>query len=447
MTTTQTDPARTEAAQTVGGSKDGSWAARGFARIAGVDAGDDHPDDHPDGREGRNGLRFIASLSMTKVADGLIDPKLVLSWLMTALGAPGYLASALVPIREAGALLPQVAYAGVLNRMTQRRWMWVAGSIGQGLAALGIAGVALTLEGAAAGLAICALLAVLALSRAACSVSTKDVLGRTIAKTRRGAVTGLAGSVASIGVVIFALLLMSGLMQQQTPVIIAIALAGLLWLTAAAVFSSLDEPGAKADADAGLPPIRKFLSEDKALRRFILVRGLLVSTALAPPWLVVAAQKGGDAVLQQLGVLVLASAAASLVSSFVWGRMSDQSSRRVLALSGGIAALALAAMVGLSLAGLAGQVWAAPLVLFVLMLAYHGVRQGRSTYLVDMAPKDRRAGYAATANLSIGLILLATGLFGGGLGAMSPDWALAGFALMAAAGGALALTLKEVEAT
>ncbi len=165
-----------------------------------------------------------------------------------------------------------------------------------------------------------------------------------------------------------------------------------------------------------------------------------------PPWLVVAAQKGGDAVLQQLGVLVLASAAASLVSSFVWGRMSDQSSRRVLALSGGIAALALAAMVGLSLAGLAGQVWAAPLVLFVLMLAYHGVRQGRSTYLVDMAPKDRRAGYAATANLSIGLILLATGLFGGGLGAMSPDWALAGFALMAAAGGALALTLKEGEA-
>ena len=451
MTTTQTDPARTgaartEPARTEADSKDDSWAARGFARIAGVDAGDDHSDDHPDGREGRNGLRFIASLSMTKVADGLIDPKLVLSWLMTALGAPGYLASALVSIREAGALLPQVAYAGVLNRMTQRRWMWVTGSIGQGLAALGIAGVALTLEGTAAGLAICVLLAVLALSRAACSVSTKDVLGRTIAKTRRGAVTGLAGSVASVGVVIFALLLMSGLMQQQTPVIIAIALAGLLWLTAAAVFSSLDEPGAKADADAGLPPIRKFLSEDKALRRFILVRGLLVSTALAPPWLVVAAQKGGDAVLQQLGVLVLASAAASLVSSFVWGRMSDQSSRRVLALSGGIAALALAAMVGLSLAGLAGQVWAAPLVLFVLMLAYHGVRQGRSTYLVDMAPKDRRAGYAATANLSIGLILLATGLFGGGLGAMSPDWALAGFALMAAAGGALALTLKEVEA-
>lgn len=415
-------------------------AARAFARIAGAEG-----DDAPDATEGRNGLRFTGALSMTKVADGLIDPKLVLSWLMTALGAPGYLASALVPIREAGALLPQVFYAAVLNRMAQRRWMWVAGSVGQGIAALGIAGVAMTAEGTLAGVLICALLAVLALSRAACSVSTKDILGRTVAKTRRGAVTGLAGSVASIGVVIFALLLMSGLMQAKTPVIIAIALAGLLWLAAAATLSTLEEPKAERDPDAGLPPIRKFLTEDATLRQFILVRGLLVSTALAPPWLVVAAQQGGDAILQQLGVLVLASASASFLSSFIWGRMSDQSSRRVLALSGGIAALALAAMVGLSLAGLAGQVWAAPVVLFVLMLAYHGVRQGRSTYLVDMAPEDRRAGYAATANLSIGIILLLVGLMGGGLGAMAPEWAIAGFAIMAAAGGALALRLKEVE--
>jgi hypothetical protein len=85
-------------------------------------------------------------------------------------------------------------------------------------------------------------------------------------------------------------------------------------------------------------------------------------------------------------------------------------------------------------------------VLFVLMLAYHGVRQGRSTYLVDMSPEDSRATYAAVANLSIGLILLATGAFGGGLGTVGAIWAVAGFAVMAAAGGALALTLREVEA-
>lgn len=414
-------------------------AARVFARIAGAGA-----DNAPDQVEGRNGLRFIASLILTKIADGLIDPKLVLSWLMTALGAPGYLAAALVPIREAGALVPQVLFAALVNRARHRKWIWVVGSVGQGLSALAIALTGLLMQGVAAGVVICLCLAVLAISRAACSVSIKDVLGRTIAKRRRGAVTGLAGSVASFGVVIFALLLMSGLLQTRGPVLLAIALAGVFWIIAATLFATVNEPEADHDAGAGLPPVLTVLRNDRHLRRFILVRGLLVSTALAPPWIVVLTGENGT-LLTRLGALVLASAAASFLSSFVWGRLSDRSSRWVLVLSGGIAAAALLTMLGLTGLGLAGTFWAGPLVLFVLMLAYHGVRQGRSTHLVDMSPTEDRATYAAIANLSIGLILLSVGAFGGSLGAVAPEWAIAGFALMAAAGGALALSLREVQ--
>ena len=83
--------------------------------------------------EPANGLRHVAALSMSKVADGLIDPKLVLSWLLTALGAPALLAGLLVPIREAGALVPQVVLAGPVARMTRRKWAWVIGSAGQGV--------------------------------------------------------------------------------------------------------------------------------------------------------------------------------------------------------------------------------------------------------------------------------------------------------------------------
>lgn len=417
---------------------DASFASSLFSRITGADSTTDE-------QEGRNGLRFIAGLSITKVSDGLIDPKLVLAWLMTALGAPGALAAALVPIREAGALLPQVFYAALVDRTRQRKWIWTAGAVGQGVSAFGIAAVGLMLEGTAAGLAICGLLALLAISRAACSVSTKDVLGRTIEKRRRGAVTGMAGSVASIAVVIFALLLVSGLLQDKGPVLVAIALAGLFWIAAAAVFSTIEEPEAELDGGGGLPPVFTVLKEDADLRRFIFVRGLLVSTALAPPWIVVLSGEGGENLLSRLGALVLASAAASFLSSFIWGRLSDRSSRTVLALSGGLASIALAAMVALWSAGLATAAWAGPSVLFVLMLAYHGVRQGRSTYLVDMSPEDHRATYAAVANLTIGLILLATGGIGGGLGVVGAAWAVAGFAVMAAAGGALAMTLREVE--
>ena len=103
-------------------------------------------------REARNGVRHMVSLSMTKVADGLIDPKLVLSWLAGALGAPAALVGLLVPIREAGALLPQILLAGWVQSRTRRKWIWVIGSAGQGAAALAIVAIALTMDGLAAGL-------------------------------------------------------------------------------------------------------------------------------------------------------------------------------------------------------------------------------------------------------------------------------------------------------
>lgn len=406
-----------------------------FSKIAG-----DEGAEMPDPTEGRNGLRHIASLAMTKVADGLIDPKLVLAWLVTALGAPAVFAGALVPIREAGALLPQMPLAAVLQRMARRKWIWVLGSAGQGAAAALIVLAALSLEGQAAGLAICAALALLAVCRAACSVSYKDILGKTVSLARRGAVTGLAGSASSVGVLVFAAVLILGPGQSQRLVIAAIALAALFWGAAALLFTTLEEEKSETGGDS----IADFavLREDPALWRFIIVRGLLVSTALAPPYLVVLS---GDGKLGALGGLVLASALASLASSYVWGRLADQSSRRVLMFAGLLGAFAMGAAVVLWAAGMAGSWAAMPLVLFVLMIAYHGVRQGRSTYLVDHAPKDRRAAYAAVTNTVIGVLLLGVGVLGGGAALIGPQATLMLFAIMAVAAFFVARGLPEAE--
>ncbi|MFD1508362.1 MFS transporter [Lacimonas salitolerans] len=397
-----------------------------------------------DAQEARNGLRHMAALSLSKLSDGLIDPKLVLSWLLTGLGAPAVFVGALVPIREAGALLPQLGLAAVLGRMAQRRWMWVAGSAVQGLAAIVIALAVAMLQGWQAGLAVCAALAVLAVARAACSVSHKDILGKTVGNTRRGSVTGFAGSVSAAGVFVFALLLLSGLMQDQVAVIWAVALAGLLWLAAAAVLSRLSEPDSDVQAPGARPEYLSILRRDAQLRRFIVVRGLLVVTALAPPYFVVIAGQAGAGGLDQLGGLVLASSAAAFLSSYVWGRLSDRSSRLVLILSGLVAAGAMLGAVGLDRAGLAGG-WAIPGVLFVQMIAYHGVRQGRSTYLVDMAPEDGRAAYAALANTVIGVLLLLVGALGGALSFVGAPVVLLVFAALSVAGGLWALGLHEVE--
>lgn len=392
--------------------------------------------------EARNGLRHMAALSMTKIADGLIDPKLVLSWLAGSLGVPAAITGLFVPIREAGALLPQILMAGRVEAMAHRKWAWVAGSVGQGVAAACIALAALLLQGWAAGTAIAAALALLAVSRALCSVSYKDILGKTVEKRRRGAVTGVAGSAASLAVLGFAAVLIFGPGQETAPVVIAVALAAGLWLAAAALFSTLEERASEA-AGAGKPFDLTPLREDAQFRRFIAARGALTVTALAPPYFVLLG--GGQGALRGLGALLVASAAASFVSSYLWGRLADRSSRWVLALSGFVAAGFMALAVGLDLAGLSGGLWVVPMVLFGLMVAYHGVRQGRSTYLVDMAPEDSRASYSALASTLIGALLLLVGLLGGALAALGPVVALAGFAALSALGGVLALGLAEVE--
>ena len=106
-----------------------------------------------------NFLKHVLSLAATKTGDGFADPKLVLSWLLSTLGAPAFAIGLLVPVREAGALLPQLVIAGWIRSLQRRKWVWAVGSLVQGLAVLGMAFSAVRLEGSAAGWAILALLA------------------------------------------------------------------------------------------------------------------------------------------------------------------------------------------------------------------------------------------------------------------------------------------------
>ena len=365
-------------------------------------------------QEPGNFFKHVGSLALTKSADGLIDPKLVLSWLMTSLGAPAALIGLLVPVREAGALLPQLLTAGFLRRLQRRKWAWAAGSLVQGLAAAAIGLVAISMTGVAAGWAMVIALAILALARSICSVCYKDVLGKTIDKSRRGTATGLAGSIASVSVIVYALILSSGLVDRMLLVTGGLFLAGAAWIVAALLFATLqEEAGATEGGKTALKEAFNnftYLRDDRQLLRFILTRGLLTATALAPPFMIAVGSEAGES-YDKLGFLVLASALASLCSSFVWGRLSDRSSRKVLVFSALVAAVILAATSWLAFAGTLGGGIILPVLLFGLMIAYQGVRLGRSTHLVGMADKDTRAAYTALSNTIIGLLLLAGGAF------------------------------------
>ncbi len=400
--------------------------------------------------EARNGIVHVVSLTLTKTADALIDPKLVLSWLLTALSAPGALIGLLVPVREAGALLPQLALARRVEASPQRKRFWALGSAVQGLAALGIAAAALLLSGAVAGAAIVGCLTVLAVARSASSVSHKDALARTITKTRRGAITGLAGSVASVSVFGVGLLLATGLFEVAVaPLAAIIAVAGAAFLVAAGVFLTLREPEGgtdNGDDDGSLAALIEPIVTDGQLRLFVAARAALAVTALAPPFIVMLSAASGRSALDQLGPLVMASTAASVLASYVWGRLSDRSSRQTLMAAGALGAVVFAVVggAGLGFGGLGGVLGAAAAI-FAAQIAYEGVRAGRKLHLTDMAEDAFRARYTALSNTLIGVALLAGGLFGLAADRFGPAPVLLAFGVIAALGAVLARGMEEVQ--
>lgn len=400
----------------------------------------------------RNFLIHVASLGTTKTGDGLVDPKLVLSWLLGAIGAPAAAVGMLVPVREAGALLPQLFTAAAIRRLPCRKWVWAAGSLVQGLSLFGMAAAASVMEGAAAGWTIVGLLAVFAVARSACSVSYKDVLGKTVSKSTRGTATGTAGTIGAIAVFAFGALLSTGILEKSVAMICgALVVGGVLWIAAALMFTALsEEPGATEGGGNPIEVVRKqfgLLGDDPQLVRFIVTRGLLIATALAPPYMLAMAGRDSGGTAGSLGPFILASAFAAISSTYIWGRLSDRSSRRVLGFSGVIAALSLTATAALGVAG--GDHLQNPLVLpgllFVLMIAYQGVRLGRSTHLVDMANEDRRAAYTALSNTIVGVLLVAGGAFGIVASVAGEVTVLALFAAMCLGATAVAHGLEEVQ--
>ena len=230
-----------------------------------------------------------------------------------------------------------------------------------------------------------------------------------------------------------------------------LVLAGVLWIAGAVVFASIAEEASEQETGSG--PARRLaedlglLARDAQLRRFILVRALLTSTALAPPFMVALGTQAQSArnMFGGLGLLVVASAGAGLLSSYVWGRLADRSSRKVLILTGLAGALALFGTLGLNVAGLLAANAGLPVMIFILMIAYQGVRLGRSTHLVDMATAETRAAYTALSNTIIGMVLI----LGGGFSLVASYAGLATviaiLGVMSALAAVSALGLEEVQ--
>ncbi|HDZ10202.1 MFS transporter [Pseudohongiella sp.] len=365
---------------------------------------------------------FLATLianTASSVADRLASAKTTLPWLLLQVGAPSWIISLLVPIRESGSMLPQMLIGAWVRGQAVRKWIWVGGGAVQGLALLLMVWCAFALEGLRAGLAVVALLVMFSLARGACSVAYKDVLGKTIPKTRRGRLSGWISAIAGLAAFAAGLLLsMTGGSEAAGSYAILLAAGAGLWLLAIISYARIREfPGATdggangfAEAFARLSLLR----DDKAFRQFVIARALAMGSGLVAPFYIALAQDDLGSAASLLGIFIAVEGLAGLLSSPVWGRWADRSSRQVFAVACALASvtsLAVAAWAILADSAAASQ-WFYPLAFFILGVSHAGVRLGRKTYLVDMAGGNKRTDYVAVSNTVIGLLLLVSGVLG-----------------------------------
>ncbi len=399
-----------------------------------------------------NGVKLVTALTLQKVGDRVVDPKTVLTWLFSALGAPAGLTGLLVPIREAGSLLPQAALVPWVRRSPQRRRVWMAGAAGQAAAVVAMALVTAFTTGAAAGWGILAALAVMALSRSLSSIASKDVLGRTIPKGQRGQINGAASITSGLVAITVGLAIRVFGGEDADPRLLALMLgaAALAWVVALAVFATVHEPVGEHDDTVDTRSIGRALAllrDDPPFRRFVTARTLLLVSALAPPFVVTLATREGVLSLAGLGPFVIAQGVASLVGGRVWGRLADRSSRRVIVVASASASLViLAFLAAIQLPAVRDADLTYPLVYLVLALIHTGSRIGRKTYVVDLAEGNRRTDYVAVANSAMGVLLLVTGGVSALLAQLGVPVALVFLAVLGLVAVPVARSLPEVSA-
>lgn len=376
----------------------------------------------------RNFFAYLVANFLGKIADELASAKLILPWLLASLGAPAAFTGFLVPIREAGVLLPQLIVAVAIRRLAIRKTVWMLGAALSGIALAGMAVAAGLFTGTTAGWVIVLMLIVFSLARGLCSVSAKDVLGKTVSKGRRGTLMGYSAALS--GLVTLALGVYIQWFTENTAttslMVVLLAIGAGLWVLAVGFFATIrEQPGATEGGGNALTTALSSLSllkTDAALRQFVIARALMLSIALAPPFYVLLAQQQTQGGLAGLGMLIIASGLASSLSAPVWGKLGDRSSRLVMVMAASMAGfLGIAVFVFRSMDS---SLMAYPLthaLLYLALTVFHsGVRLGRKVYLVDLATPQTRATYVAISNTVIGIAML----MGGAIGVLADVFAI-----------------------
>ncbi len=353
----------------------------------------------------------------SKFAEQLASPELIIPWIFSILGLPSFFSGLLVPVKNAGSLLPQLIVSAKIRAFPRRKYFWIGAASVQALVMLIIAFSLESLKDSTIGWVIVIGMLLFNVASGVASIAFKDVLGKTISKPNRGrllAVRATGGGVLTILVGLFAYFFLSDHPNEAVFKWLFIGSA-VLWAIAAFSFSFISED--KGATEGGRTPIQEIkqgaslLKRDIGFRNFLVVRGLLLSIPLVQPFLILYADDQLGISLSGIGFFMLVTGAANTISSPIWGKFADKSSKHLMMIGGifgGVVSM-MALLFSLIPADYQNIYTYGP-ILFLMIMAYGGARIGRKTYLVNYAPENDRPLYVSVANTFIGILVMLSAL-------------------------------------
>lgn len=357
--------------------------------------------------------------SLSKLAEKIISPKLTLPWMLSFFGASPALIGALVPVKDAGSLLPQLAVSGKIRAYSRRKKFWVISAIVQALCWLAAGLLIFFSQGSFLPVVILILLGIFSIASGVASVAIKDVTAKTIPKNTRGQMLSYRSTFGGIlGLIAGAILVFVIRGKSNSSIYGGMFLAAsLLWFLAALSFSMIrEEKGATSGGRNPLDEVKagwKLIRDEKSFRNFLFTRALLMAIPLLQPFYVLVAKNISNTSWNLLGFLIIVNGLANVLSSPFWGKIADKSPTRLMRISCFIAiGGSIYAVLFFLIFNLNWGFYAFLPVFFINGMAYSGARLSRKTYLVDYAPSDDRPTYVSVANTFIGLFTLVAAGFG-----------------------------------
>lgn len=361
----------------------------------------------------------VANGSLTKLAEKIISPNLTLAWILSFLSAPVFLIGMLVPIKDVGSLLPQLIVSGKIRSFSIRKNFWTISAFVQSFCMF-LSGLLVYLypNQSFTAYLIVFLVLIFSIASGVGSVSFKDVTGKTIPKGQRGQMLSYRSTFGGILALVAGLILVFFIEGENSSLTYSLlfVIAGILWFFAAILFHNIqEEPGSTKGGRSPIDEVKEGVSiirKDTNFRNFLFTRALLMTIPLLQPFYVILANKYSGDNWKNLGFLIIISSIAQIISSPIWGRLSDKSSLLVLRLASGFALFGIAYAIFILLSDLEFSFyWMLPL-FFINAIAYAGARLSRKTYLVDYSPEDERPTYVAMASTIIGIFTIITASFG-----------------------------------